>query len=285
VSLNFDVVGQVSGPTPVEWDTRDSLLYALGVGAGQEDPLAELDLTTENTEGHPQQTVPTFGAVLVQAHSPKPHLGDYHPGKQLHGEQLLTVHRPLPPSGAALLRSWVSGMYDKGSGAMVVIEGTLHDPDDGTVLLHSELRSFIVGEGGFGGPPAPASAPPVPEDPPDGKLTVDARPDQALLYRLCADRNRLHSDPAFAAAAGYDKPILHGLCTYGIACRLLVRELAAGDGSRLRRLTARFSNPVVPGQQLSIEYWEGDPVRFRVRDASGSVVLDRGEFESRGQAR
>jgi acyl dehydratase len=266
--------GRAGEPRTRTWTSKDALLYAVGVGAGLGDPGAELAFTTENSEGLDQQVLPTFAVLLSQA--PPPPFGDFDPARLVHAEQAVTLHRPVPVEGTVTATARVEGVYDKGKGALVVIvsEAVL---DDGSPLATNRSAVFIRGEGGFGGERGPAETWAAPERAPDAAVTLATRPEQALLYRLSGDRNPLHSDPAFAKRGGFDAPILHGLCTYGVAGRALLHEAAGGDPARLRSMYGRFSATVRPGQDLTTELWrDGPDVLFRTRTDDGTVVIDRG---------
>jgi acyl dehydratase len=275
--LNLEAVGREVGPAEVSWDSTDALLYALGVGAGQEAPLRELAFTTENTAGVTQQVVPSFGVIIVQRARLRQNLGEFDMARLVHAEQSLTLERPVPVEGRALVSSVLAGIYDKGSGALVVTESKATYPASGETLLTTRSSAFIRGEGGFGGERGPSSEWRQPEGPPDAEVSVATRPDQALLYRLCGDRNPLHSDPAFAARGGFARPILHGLCTYGITARVLVHAACDGDPTRFRSMAARFSKPVLPGERLTVSIWrDGAAHRFRTIDSAGAAVIDHG---------
>lgn len=291
--MNLDAVGQRVGPVTIRWDSTDALLYALGVGAGQDDPLAELAFTTENSAGVDQQVLPTFGAILTTFRPPaeggaRPRIdfGTFNPAFVVHAEESVELSRPLPASGEIRVSSQLVGIYDKGSGALVetVAHGHMDgDPDDEPTVV-TRMSIFIRGEGGFGvtGPSDPWV---VPDREPDRVIVASTRPDQALLYRLSGDRNPLHSDPAFAERAGFPKPILHGMCTYGVVGRVLLRDLAGGDPARFAGIAGRFSKPVYPGDRLEVAVWEdGDRALFRVTGPRGDVVLDRGTFRLRGSS-
>lgn len=284
MSLDFDVVGRPLGPVKSSWSASDALLYALGVGAGQEDPAAELEFTTENTAWIPQRILPTYAVVLAQkAVGLRPDLGDVDPAKLLHAGQTLTLHQPLAVSGSALLTSTVVGIYDKGSGALVNTVTEAADAASGRPLFTATSAGFVRDEGGFGGERATTRPWSAPGRAPDHLITVDTRPDQALLYRLCGDRNPLHSDPAVATAGGYSRPILHGLCTYGITARVLLRALGA-DPDTLVSIAARFTRPVVPGEKLTVSIWtEGQTHFFRTMDSQGWLVLDHGLAATRNR--
>jgi acyl dehydratase len=278
--LNMEAVGRSFGPSETSWSSKDALLYALGVGAGQDDPLAELEFTTENSHEVTQKVLPTFGVIVVMRGGPRQSLGDFNRAMLVHAEQALTLHRPLPVEGRASITSTLSGIYDKGSGALVVTETTATDASDGQPLLSTTSSAFIRGEGGFGGDRGPSATWERPEREPDRVAAAQTRPDQALLYRLSGDRNPLHSDPAFAARAGFPRPILHGLCTYGVTGRLLLHSLCGSDPARFRSMRARFSRPVLPGARLTVSMWvDGTCAKFQTTDDDGQVVIDHGEVE------
>lgn len=280
VALNLDAVGASAEPFTVDWTEDDTIRYALGVGAGQSDPLAELDLTTENTAGVALRALPTFGIPLVQSRLLRRlPVGDFDRTKLVHADQSLEVHTRVEPSGSAVVHARLDGIYDKRSGALLVVSAQACEPGTGRPMWTSRLGYFIRGEGGFGGDSAPPDGWVEPETEPDQVVETATRPDQALLYRLSGDRNPLHSDPAFAARAGFPRPILHGLCTYGVVHRALVASERGGDVSRVRGMYARFSRPVMPGTLLSTELWRrGSDVLFRTKDADGRTVLDRGRL-------
>jgi acyl dehydratase len=281
--LNIDEVGFQAEPFTVTWTAKDAILYALGVGAGQRDPLDELALTTENTSGIDQQVLPTFGIVLGQsgllARMP---IGEFDKSKLLHADQRIEVAGPIPAAGAAQVQATLEGIYDKGRGALVMISAQACDADSGTPLWTSRLGYYIRGEGGFGGQAAPSDDWNDPDGEPDLLLATPTRPDQALLYRLSGDRNPLHADPAFAARAGFERPILHGLCTYGVIHRALIGAVCEGDVKSFESMYARFSLPVLPGTKLRTAVWyDSAGVRFKTIDQAGRTVLDRGRFNFR----
>lgn len=260
----------------VRWTDTESLLYALAVGAGQADPLAELALTTENTAGVAQQVVPSF-AVVLGFGAGMPDVGDYDPTRAVHAEQEVELDGPLPPAGAARVSTTVTEMWDKGRDAIVWTETVLTDAATGRRLSRCRTGAFLGGAGGFGGERGTGSAWEQPAGPPDHEVSFATRPEQALLYRLTGDRNPLHADPAFAARGGFERPILHGMCTYGYATRLLVNTVAGGDAARLTSIAGRFTRPVLPGDALSLHVWtDADDVRFRVLTPAGDPVIDRG---------
>jgi acyl dehydratase len=274
--MDLSVVGKQRGPWTRSWTSDDALLYALGVGAGQDDPTAELAFTTENTAGVTQQALPTYAIVLAQFGGPQLGLTGIDFTQLLHAEQSLTLHRPLPVAGSAELTSMITDIFDKGSGALIVTSTT--GSVDGTPLFTTRSSVFVRGAGGFGGERGPSSQYTAPDRPADAQPRFRTSVNQALLYRLTGDRNPLHSDPAFAAAGGFDRPILHGLATYGITVRLLLNEFCGGDPSRLSTVEGRFTKPVTPGDELVVSAWRDgdDAVIFRTANADGDVVLDRG---------
>ena len=274
--INPDAVGQESDPVSTSWTSKDALLYAVGIGAGTN----ELAFTTENTNGVDQQVFPTMAVVLGWGMgSAMRGIGSFNPAMLVHGEQRVTLHKPIPPEGSATLKSKLVGIYDKGKAAVVATETTATDEADGTPLYTNYSSAFIRGEGGWGGdrgPSGPRNVPPERE--PDHEITYQTSPDQALVYRLSGDRNPLHSDPSFAAMGGFDRPILHGLCTYGFTGRALLHALCGSDPARFQHVEGRFSSPVLPGDALSIKMWETGPGEavFTTSKQDGTVVIDQG---------
>jgi acyl dehydratase len=276
MALDHDAIGVESAPHDRSWTSKDALLYAVGVGAGIDDPLQELAFTTENTGGVAQQVLPTYAVLLAQVPGAR-RIGDFDPAMLVHAEQAFELHRPLPAEGTVRATSKVTGIYDKGSGALVAMEATAVDPETGEAVITSRSSAFIRGEGGFGGDRGPRDEWAAPDRKPDHQVTYVTRPEQALVYRLSGDRNPLHSDPAFAARAGFDRPILHGLCTYGVTGRALLHALAGSDPARFASMAGRFSSPVMPGESLTVSMWsEGGTALFRTTKEDGTVVIDRG---------
>jgi len=273
--LNPEAVGTVGEPYEASWTSNDTLLYAVGVGAGTN----ELAYTTENTEGVAQQVLPTFAVVVGWgAGSAMRNIGTFNPALLVHGQQAVTLHKPLPVGGSARLQGRVTGMYDKGKAAVVVTETVATDLADGQPLFTNVSSAFIRGEGGWGGdrgPSGPQNVPP--ERDPDHRVTYQTSPDQALTYRLSGDHNPLHSDPSFAAMGGFERPILHGLCTYGFTGRALLHTLCGGDASRFRHVEGRFASPVVPGDALTVTMWEiGHGAAVFVTSVGDRAVIDQG---------
>lgn len=275
--VDHGLIGVESTPYERSWTSKDALLYALGVGAG----TGELAFTTENSTGVRQRVLPTFAVLAAQAPAAR-RLGDFDPAMLVHAEQAFELHRELPPEGTVRTTSTVTGIYDKGSGALVTSEARAVDAASGEPLVTSRSSVFIRGEGGFGGERGPRDEWTEPGRPPDHTVTYETHPDQALLYRLSGDRNPLHSDPAFAARAGFDRPILHGLCTYGFSGRALLHAVAGSDPARFASMSGRFSSPVFPGETLTVSIWvDGRTALFRTAKGDGTVVIDRGRASFR----
>jgi acyl dehydratase len=271
------------------YGVHDTILYALGLGWGA-DPLDRRELPYLY-EGAGPRVLPTMAVVLGY-----PGFWLKEPGtgvdwvRVLHGEQRLQIHRPLPPSGVVIGRTRVTGITDKGAGngAILVTERRVEN-ETGELLAVNRQVTLLRGDGGYSASghrsdPAPEPLPPVPDRAPDTTIATPVCPRLALIYRLSGDLNPLHADPDVARAAGFERPILHGLATFGIAARALIVGLASGDAQRLTRIDARFSAPAYPGDLLETDAWEeGSLVRFRTRAPQrGAVVLDRGlaELES-----
>jgi len=277
MALDQTLVGVTSDPVEKTWDSKDVMLYALGLGAGADDPLQELEFTTENTAGVDLKVLPTYAVLAAQGGGGRK-FGDFDPAKLVHAEQGFELHAPLPVDGRVSITSAITGMYDKGKGALVTMEAKAVDAETGKHLVTSRSGVFIVGEGGFGGDRGPSDTWAAPEGEPDHVVRYQTRPDQALIYRLSGDRNPLHADPDFAARGGFPRPILHGLCTYGFTGRALLHALCGSDPERFDSMYGRFSRPVMPGDELVTSIWrDGDgSALFRTATGDGTVVIDRG---------
>ncbi|WP_458319165.1 MaoC/PaaZ C-terminal domain-containing protein [Mycolicibacterium brisbanense] len=246
-------------PIEFSWTSSDIQLYHLGLGAGA-DPMAprELRYLTDDTP----QVLPTFGNVAASFHMTAPPTVQF-PGidielsRVLHASEAVSVPGPIPPGGTAKSVQRFTEIWDKGKAAVIVSETTVTDPA-GKVLWTTKRSIFARGEGGFGGERGPSTSVEIPDRAPDLEVPLPTLPQQALLYRLCGDRNPLHSDPAFAAAAGFDRPILHGLCTYGIGCKAIVDNLLDGDVTQVASYGARFAGVVFPGETLQANIWKED---------------------------
>jgi acyl dehydratase len=241
----------------IGWDHKDIQLYHLGLGAGipATDP-DELRYTLESK----LHVLPSFATV---AGAGKGVIGgltgpglDINPASVLHGGQTIRVHRPIPVRGRAVSTSRIAAVYDKGKAAILVLRTEAAD-DEGP-LWTSDAQIFVRGEGGFGGDRGPSVRLELPPREPDKVVEKAIREDQALLYRLSGDWNPLHADPEFAKLAGFDRPILHGLCTYGMTLKAVVDTLLGGDVTRVRSYTTRFAGVVFPGETLRIRMWRQD---------------------------
>ena len=266
------------------YDERDTMLYALGVGFGRDLP-DELDFVFENN----LQALPTLATVIAWDDSWQQRIG-LDVSKVVHGEMRLTLHRPLSPRGRIASRFRIQQVIDKGPGrgAIVLAETTLFMADVDAPLATLLSTVFARGDGGFGGPVERALQPHgLPERPADRVTRIVTRPEQAALFRLSGDRNPLHVDAAFAQAAGFDRPILHGLCTWGMVAGQLVRAVCRGNAAALTHFEARFTAPVFPGETLLTELWlDDDVVSFRTRvDERGVLVLDHGKAVVNAPAR
>ncbi len=255
------------------WTDREAMLYALGIGMGN-DPLDENELPFVN-EGYytPRELkiVPTYASVVTWGAVAGPI--DVNRVMVVDGERDITFHRPLPVKANVTADSSILGVFDKGKdkGAVILRQTIIRD-ENGEALATLVASQFARGDGGFGGPSEGQPEPHiVPKRAPDLTVDISTRPDQALLYRLCGDRNPLHSDPEFARRAGFDRPILHGMCTYGLTCRAVLQTYADYDPLAFRQHVARFSSPVFPGETVSFDLWK-----------DGNVISIEGRVKARG---
>jgi acyl dehydratase len=284
MALDHSLIGVPGEPHERSWTSKDALLYAVGVGAGLGDPLQELAFTTENSDGIKQQVLPTYAVLISQAPARR-NLGDFNPAMLVHAEQSFELHRALPVAGTARTTATVTGIYDKGSGALVTTEAEAVDAATGEKLVTARSGIFIRGEGGFGGDRGGSEPWQRPDRDPDHSVALQTRPEQALVYRLSGDRNPLHADPTFAARGGFARPILHGLCSYGVTGRALLHALCDSDPARFAGMSGRFSHPVLPGDTLTTSIWlaDGEPGRalFQTATQDGTIVIDRGSARFR----
>ncbi len=282
-----DILNQPSAARAFSYGDKEVMLYALGIGLGA-DPLDERELPFVYERG--LKVVPTAATVLASGaaardgasvEAPPGHrVSDINYLMVVHGEQKIELHRPLPAAGAFTAASRTVGAYDKGreKGA-VVIQETVWTDAAGEAVATLTGSMFARGDGGFGGPSEGAPAPhPTPTRAPDLSLDFATRRDQALLYRLNGDRNPLHADPEFARLAGFERPILHGLCTYGITCRAILAGITGFDPEPILSHQARFSAPVFPGDTLTVDLWrDGKEIAFEARvTARGVTVIKNG---------
>lgn len=277
--MGFDPQKLLAMPLIVTHQTltmRDTLLYALGVGA------TELDFIFEERVG----TLPTMAVVMAYPGFiwGEPEFGaDWR--RVLHGEQSTVIHKPLPAQGRLRGETLIEAIYDKGveKGSVAISSRRIFDDENGDLIATVRASTFLRGDGGRGGsdgsPPAPAV---IPDQPADTTITLPTTDSQAAIYRLSGDFNPLHIDPTTATAAGFPKPILHGLCTYGVAGRALLAGLCENDPHRLKRIDARFSAPVFPGETIVTEIWRtgAGVAAFRAKSAERDlVVLNNGYAE------
>ncbi|EAQ01554.1 putative dehydrogenase [Pseudooceanicola batsensis HTCC2597] len=263
-------------PVTASWGDREVMLYALGIGMG-EDPLNETELAFVNegwiTPREPAlRVVPTFASVATW--EARPPALDLNRVMVVDAQRDITFHKPLPVSATVTAASRWVGAWDKGDKGAILVRETEVTDQSGEPLYTLQGTTFARGDGNFGGPATgQPETPAVPERSPGMSVDIPVRPGQALLYRLSGDRNPLHSDPEFAARAGFKAPILHGMCTYGITCRAVLQTFADWDPAAIRRHAARFSAPVYPGETITVDLWrEGRTVRFQGRIAKRGVI-------------
>ena len=259
--VDLDVaLGAELEPVEFSWSSSDVQLYNLTLGAGS-DPMDPREL--RYLADRSPQVLPTFSSVAASFHATeRPTVSfpgiEFELSKVLHASEAISVPGALPASGSGRAVTRITDIWDKGKAAVIVTETTVTDPARN--LLWSAKRSiFARGEGGFGGERGPSTSVAAPDRAPDVEIDIPVLPQQALLYRMCGDRNPLHSDPEFASAAGFPRPILHGLCTYGMTCKALVDTLLDGDAARVGSYGVRFAGVVFPGETLRASVWrDGD---------------------------
>ncbi len=270
-------LGASLGESESGWEVDDVILYHLGVGAGvpPTNP-GELEYTYEkNLKVLPSFVVVAGGrrrAVAGGGGLSLPGI-EFNMAQLLHGEQDIEIHQTLPTSAKTRSRGRVAEVFDKGKAALVVTEYESLD-EAGELLFTTRASLFIRGEGGFGGPSGPKVGNIPPERDPDGVVESATLPQQALLYRLSGDKNPLHADPDFAKMAGFDQPIIHGLCSYGVACKAIVDDVLGGDPTRVARYQARFAGIAFPGETYLTSYWEeGGKILLRVDSKERSAPI------------
>jgi len=271
--INLDLVGKKLDAIEYEYIWKDVVLYNLGIGA----KATELEFVYENaSEG--LKPFPTF-AVVPSLQNIGVVMGQLNVNMMtlLHGEQSIIIHNPIPADGKLNTTATVTNIFDKGKGALVITKTETSD-EKGNPLFDNIVSLFCRGEGGFDGD----SGPKVDTyDPPEGKApdfesTIKTFEDQAAIYRLSGDINPLHIDPSFASMGGFDRPILHGLCTYGVVCRSIVYEACGGDVNKLKEYKARFSQPVFPGQAITTKGWNmGDGLYHLTAETENGIVLNQ----------
>lgn len=279
MAIDYDKLKRIKiEPIRHTYTRRDTILYALGLGVGARNSVDTGDLKyvyEKSLVALPMQAVTlAAGAMLLS----QPEFGiNYR--KLLHAEQSLLLHKPLPVEGTVVSEISIDEIYDKGAekGAIMYMTRKLFAADSGDLLVTLGVVSFLRGDGGFGGKsdgaPKPRAVPN--ERPADMEVELPSTLNQALIYRLSGDYNPLHIDPEVAGVAGFDRPILHGLCHYGMAGRALIKALCGDDAAHLRRLDARFTSPVFPGEPLRLEIWNigaGD-ASFRVVASDRNVIV------------
>jgi acyl dehydratase len=275
MAINYDELMQAtSKDIAASYGDRETMLYALGIGF-MRDPMNKDELPFVYENG--LKTVPTMASVIgwgggnIMARSGINYL------MVVDGERRITLHKTLPDTAEVLIDQRVLGVFDKGKdkGAVLVTESVARDKTTGEKLYTMTGSTFARGDGGFGGPKDGAPEPhPIPTRAPDLVHEADTRPDQAFLYALSGDRNPLHRDPTVAKMAGFPRPILHGLCSYGTACRSLISTVCKYDPTKIKQFDVRFSAPVFPGETIVTDIWvDGSTVSYRSKVKERDVVV------------
>ena len=286
-------LGASLGESQASYEPDDVILYHLGVGAGFEaTDRGELEYTYEKN----LKVLPSFAVVAAGSFSGRArkesrgggNLRDiegieFNPAMLLHGEQDVELHQPLPPAADFSMSGRVADVFDKGKAALLIMEQAAKTAG-GEALFTNRMSLFLRDEGGFGGPSGPPAGNAAPEREPDGILESRTLPQQALLYRLCGDKNPLHADPEFAKMGGFDKPIIHGLCSYGIACKAIVDGVLGGDTGAVARYQARFRGVAFPGETYLTSFWrDGDRIIFETRSRErDAVIISNAAIQVRG---
>lgn len=280
MALDYDtLMSKVQTDLPFSYTDADSMLYALSVGMAR-DPVDTRELPYVYEQGVSLKTLPTLATVLVPEMFPVGLGWDY--TQILHSEQRLRLYRPLPPAADLLINKRVVDAFDRGPklGALILLEAEGRLASDDTVVFNMGCTIVARGDGGFGGPRGKGIPPHrAPHREPDLSCDITTRLDQALLYRLTGDRNPLHADPERARAVGFERPILHGLCTFGIACKAVLQTICDYDYTLIEEFDARFSAPVLPGDTITTDMWQDGNIisfscRVKERDA---IVLRNGK--------
>ncbi|HJM91552.1 MAG: MaoC/PaaZ C-terminal domain-containing protein [Alphaproteobacteria bacterium] len=276
-TLSLDMVGHKFDPLTISWNAKDVMLYALGVGAK---PADELDFVYEGSDresGGPL-VLPTYAVIpATRAMGNLRHVVKLKIQRLLHGEQGIELLRPLPVKTEITLESKVSEVWDKGKSGVIGVSALASDADGPLFKSYSTL--FYIGGGGFGGEPGPSTKDKnqPPEREPDLIIDYATQPEQGAIYRLSGDRVALHIDPEFARKAGYDKPFMHGLCTYGFVGRAILHGLCGGDPARFKSMTGRFADTVQFEDHIVTKFWNDGPgaAIIQVEDQNGGVVLSQ----------
>ncbi len=268
MAIDLSAVGKELPSSTFEYTEKDVMLYALGVGATTD----ELDFVYEKN----LKVLPTYAVIpgMSAMGGMMGVLEGVNPAMLVHGEQRIGLRGPIPTSGKVTGKGKISAIYDKGSGALLVVDSETMD-ESGNVLFTNSFGAFIRGEGGFGGErgPSASSKNVPPEKAPDFTIEYKTLPQQAALYRLSGDRNPLHIEPEFAKMGGFDQPILHGLCTFGHVGRAVLHACCGGDPTRLKDFDVRFSGVVFPGETIVTDIWKESSDRFIVQ----ARTAERGE--------
>jgi acyl dehydratase len=278
MGLNLDSVGKTWGPYEFSYSERDLIIYALGIGFTKD----TLEYVYEGSKDF--KAFPTYGVILPSNAGAEAFLSTQaNFAMVVHGEQTLRMHNPLPKGGPVQTTATLEGVYDKGSGGLIVMRFDSRDKT-GAPVCTNWVSAFVRGAGGFGGPAQPKKdLPPIPSRSPDMVFDAQTEVNQAALYRMSGDRNPLHIDPAIAKMVGFQEPILHGLCTYGVVCRRFIQEVFKGDSGKVKSYSARFSSPVIPGEKLQIKAWQASPNLFllEVFNEKGDAVIRNGVIEAK----
>jgi acyl dehydratase len=261
-SLGPDVAGTPLPATSFEYNDRDVMLYALGIGASELPFIFERNLKVIPTFA----VIPAFPALMGMSSAV-----EVNPVMILHGEQSFTIKKTIPVKGKLTTSGTVTGCYDKGKGALITIDTETKD-ESGEVVFTNTSGVFVRGAGGFGGERGPEAGNVAPDRAPDKTVEMQTGPLQAAIYRLSGDRNPLHIDPDFAKMAGYDRPILHGLCTFGHVGRAVLASYCDNDPDRFAGMSVRFSGVVYPGDKITTEMWDA---------GSGKIIVQAKTQEGR----
>lgn len=270
-ALGPEIVGLELPATQFSYDERDTMLYALGIGAKELEFIFERGLKALPTFA----VIPAFPALMGLSVNV-----EINPVMLLHGEQSFRIQKTIPTSGTFTTGGKITGVYDKGKGALITLETTTKDAG-GDVVFTNTSGIFIRGSGGFGGERGPEAGNKAPERAPDKTVEMQTLDIQAAIYRLSGDRNPLHIDPAFAKMAGYDRPILHGLCTFGHVGRAVLREYCGNDPARFLAMSVRFSGVVYPGDTIITDMWDegAGKILVQARTQEGRAVLSNALVE------